>query len=268
MTNAPDLTTADGQKRAAGEAAALLAEDGMTLGLGTGSTAAWFVRALARRVQAERLSVRGVPTSRQTEALARELGLTVIDLDEAGEIDLTVDGVDEIDPQFVAIKGSGGALLREKLVWTASRRCVAIADASKRVERLGSLFPLPIEVVRFGHETTARRLAEILSGGKLVAGKLRARQSGDGPFLTDEGHLIYDFSDVGSLRLPVTRLMFALMDPGVVEHGLFEVSPGPRGMADELVVATPEGVQHFYNPDRGEPSFSVEVEVATKVPGR
>ena len=126
----------------------------MTVGLGTGSTAAWFVRALAARG----LAVRGVATSEATAALARSLGLELIDLDDAGGIDLTVDGADEIGPGLALIKGGGAALLREKLVWEASRRCVVIADAAKRVARLGR-FPLPIEVVAFGHKTTARRIA-------------------------------------------------------------------------------------------------------------
>jgi len=237
----PDLSTADGQKRAAGEAATLLVEDGMTLGLGTASTAAFFVRALARRVQAEGLSVRGVATSRETEVLASELGLTLIDLDEAGEIDLTVDGVDEIDPRLVAIKGGGGALLREKLVWTASRRCVAIAHASKRVDRLGAV-PLPIEVVQFGHATTAQRLTD-LTGGM----ELRLRMEGTAALVTDEGHFIYDLVGWRGEAEQLAEVMAAVKAlTGVVEHGLFNRHAHAAGLADEAVIATATGVEHLY----------------------
>jgi len=134
--------SADDQKRAAGEAAAALVEDGMVVGLGTGSTAAWFVRALAAR----RLDVRCVSTSVATAELAAGLGLVLLDLNDAPPIDLTVDGADEIGPELALIKGAGAALLREKMVWEASRRCVVIADAAKPAPILGGA-PLPIEVV-------------------------------------------------------------------------------------------------------------------------
>ncbi len=176
----------DIQKKNAGEAAALRVEAGMVVGLGTGSTAAWFVRALAAR----RIDVRGVPTSKATGELAAGLGLTVVGLDDVTEIDLTVDGADEIGPGLALIKGGGAALLREKLVWEASRRCVAIADASKRVPRLGA-FPLPIEVIGFGHLSTARRLCDAFAACDLgVAPRLRI--AGGAPVLTDQGNLIYD----------------------------------------------------------------------------
>ena len=137
--------TADDQKRISGDAAAELVEDGMVVGLGTGSTAVWFVKALAARG----LDIRGVPTSENTANLARELGIPLVGLDDVKAIDLTVDGADEIGPGLSLIKGAGAALLREKLVWEASRRCVVIADAAKQVKALGRIFPLPIEVVRF-----------------------------------------------------------------------------------------------------------------------
>ena len=129
--------SADDQKRASGEAAAALVEDGMTLGLGTGSTAAWFVEAVASRAAVEGLKLRCVATSDATAYLAAKRGLTLIDLNDAGDIDLTVDGADEIGPGLSLIKGGGAALLREKLVWETSRRCVVIADAAKRVKTLG-----------------------------------------------------------------------------------------------------------------------------------
>ena len=131
------------QKRAAGEAAARLVQDGMIVGLGTGSTAAFFVRALARRAAAEGLAIRGVPTSQATADLARAGAIPLIDLDEAGELDLVVDGADEIGPGLDCIKGGGGALLREKLVWEAARIRVLIADYAKRVPRMGQ-FPMPV----------------------------------------------------------------------------------------------------------------------------
>src|SRR6185312_16752545 len=140
-------TSADEQKRAAGEAAAALVESGMVVGLGTGSTAAWFVRALAARS----LDITCVATSTATAELAAGLGLKVAELGDTRDIDLTVDGADEIGPGLSLIKGGGAALLREKLVWEASRHCVVIADAAKRVPSLGA-FPLPIEVVAFGHK--------------------------------------------------------------------------------------------------------------------
>src|SRR5437763_9971400 len=152
------MSDADAQKRAAGEAAAGLVEAGMTVGLGTGSTAVWFVKALAAR----KLEVTCVSTSTGTAEMARDLGLKLADLGEVQEIDLTVDGADEIGPGLSLIKGGGGALLREKLVWEASKRCVTIADAAKAVKTLGA-FPLSIEVVAFGHTTTALRICDALS---------------------------------------------------------------------------------------------------------
>jgi ribose 5-phosphate isomerase A len=182
--------SAEAQKRAVGEAAAALVENHMTVGLGTGSTAAVLVMALGARVAEEGLSLRCVATSRATETLAAHHGLSLIDLNDAGEIDLTLDGADEIDPHFAVIKGGGGALLREKLVWESSRRCVVIADAAKRVAQLGA-FPLPIEVVAFGHAATARRLAAALQAcGVDAEPRLRIR---DGEAMrTDGGNLIYD----------------------------------------------------------------------------
>ena len=153
----------DPQKRQAAQQAAELVEDGMVVGLGTGSTAAWFVRALAARG----LKIHGVPTSEGTAALARELGIPLLTLDEAKAIDLTVDGADEIGPGLDLIKGGGAALLREKLVWEASRRCVVIADAAKQVKTLGK-FPLPIEVVALGHKTTALRVCDVLLDRQLA----------------------------------------------------------------------------------------------------
>ncbi|HEY2660855.1 MAG TPA: ribose-5-phosphate isomerase RpiA [Caulobacteraceae bacterium] len=221
--------SADDQKRASGEAAAALVEDGMVVGLGTGSTAAWFVKALAAR----RLDIRGVPTSSATAQLAESLGLRLTNLDEVQAIDLTVDGADEIGPGLSLIKGGGAALLREKLVWEASKRCVVIADAAKNVTRLGA-FPLPIEVVAFAHKTTVLRLCDALADCDIgVAPRLRLK---DGqPVATDGGNLIYDAA-CGAIVDPA-RLAAALKGvTGVVDHGLF------LDLADEALIGQDSGV--------------------------
>jgi len=202
------------KKRAAAEAAAALIQPGMIVGLGTGSTAAWFVKALALRS----LDIVGVATSQATEDLAVSLGMRMMSLDEAGRIDLTVDGADEIGPGLALIKGGGAALLREKLVWEASRRCVVIADAAKSVPVLGQ-FALPIEVVAFGHTTTARRIRDALDDCNITA-EPSLRLSGDKPLRTDGGNLIYDAA-CGAIRDP-SALADALKSvTGVVDHGLF-----------------------------------------------
>ena len=223
------MNTADDQKRAAGEAAAALVEAGMTVGLGTGSTAAWFVRALAALGR----DIVGVPTSLATAQLAQGLGIRLGELGQVKSIDLTIDGADEIGPALSLIKGGGAALLREKLVWEASRRCVVIADAEKRVAKLGK-FPLPIEVVAFGHETTMLRICDALSECDLgVAPRLRVK---DGvPVKTDNGNLIYDAA-CGRIEDPA-QLADALKSvTGVVDHGLF------LDLADMALVGTPDGV--------------------------
>lgn len=223
------MSEAEEQKRAAGEAAALLVEDGMVVGLGTGSTAAWFVKALAAR----RLNLTCVATSHATAELAASLGLTLADLDDMRQIDLTVDGADEIGPGLSLIKGGGAALLREKLVWEASRRCVVIADAAKSVPVLGT-FPLPIEVVAFGHKTTSLRICDALSECDIgVAPRLRLKDGA--PVRTDNGNLIYDAA-CGRIEEPAA-LAFALKSvTGVVDHGLF------LDLADQALIGTANGV--------------------------
>jgi ribose 5-phosphate isomerase A len=226
----------EAQKRAAGDAAAALVQDGMTVGLGTGSTAAFLVAALAARVSAERLAVRCVATSAATEALAARQGLALLDLNAAGEIDLTIDGADEIGPDLALIKGGGAALLREKLVWEASRRCVVIADAAKLVSRLGA-FPLPIEVVAFGHMATARRLTAVLVAFDVSAGpKLRLK---DGEAVrTDNGNVIYDVA-CGEITDPPALASALKSLTGVVEHGLF------LNLATSALVGTPDGIRRI-----------------------
>jgi ribose 5-phosphate isomerase A len=225
--------TPDDQKKAAGEAAAGLVADGMVVGLGTGSTAAFFIRALARRAAVESLRIRGVPTSKAAADLAKAGAIPLVDLDAVGEVDLVVDGADEIGPGLDIIKGGGGALLREKLVWEASVRRVVIADAAKRVAQLGR-FPLPVEVVGFGHAVTARRIAHAVAALG-CAGAPQLRQSGGKPVASDNGNPIYDLpcgavTDAHALA----RLLKGIT--GVVEHGLF------LGLADEALIGTNDGV--------------------------
>lgn len=220
--------TADDQKRISGEAAAQLVEDGMVVGLGTGSTAAWFVKALAARG----LDIRGVPTSEATANLARELGMALATLDDVKTIDLTVDGADEVGPGLSLIKGGGAALLREKLVWEASGRCVVIADAAKQVPHLGR-FPLPIEVVRFGHPHTGRRLADIAAEFDLPPPRLRTAERG--VVVTDGGNVIYDMAS-GKIAEPAALADALKSVTGVVDHGLF------LDLADEALFGTDDGV--------------------------
>jgi ribose 5-phosphate isomerase A len=217
----------------AARAALAHVEDGMRLGIGTGSTAEEFVRLLAARMR-ERLSIIGVPTSERTAALCRELGVPLTTLEETPELDLTVDGADEFDPELSLVKGGGGALLREKIVAAASRRMIVIADESKAVQTLGR-FPLPIEVNPFGLKATelaVRRAAEALG----LAGPVTLRMTKDAPFVTDGGHFILDAS-FG--RIPDPRALSSSLHsvPGVVEHGLF------LGLAQMAVVAGAGGAR-------------------------
>ncbi|ACA19107.1 ribose 5-phosphate isomerase [Methylobacterium sp. 4-46] len=205
-------------KRAAAARALDLVADGMRLGLGTGSTAAEFVELLGARVRAG-LSVVGVPTSEATHRAAQAAGIPLTTLDETPELDLTIDGADEIDGARRLIKGGGGALLREKIVAAASRRMVVIADAGKRVETLGR-FPLPVEVVPFGLAAT-RRAVEGALGRAGCAGEVALRRAADGaPFVTDGAHLILD-AHLGRIPDPEALAAALAAVPGVVEHGLF-----------------------------------------------
>jgi ribose 5-phosphate isomerase A len=192
-------------------------ESGMRLGIGTGSTAEEFVRLLAEKVTSG-MRITGVPTSERTAALCRKLGVPLATLDDMPELDLTVDGADEIDSSLSLIKGGGGALLREKIVAAASAGLVVTADASKLVDTLGR-YPLPIEVNRFGLKATEIAIARAVA--KLgLSGPLTLRMTNGEPFVTDGGHLILDAS-FG--RIPDTRALSNALHaiPGVVEHGLF-----------------------------------------------
>jgi ribose 5-phosphate isomerase A len=217
----------------AAEAALSYVEDGMRLGIGTGSTAEEFVRLLAERV-AGGLKVQGVPTSERTARLCVELGVPLKSLEELPELDLAIDGADELDRQLRLIKGGGGALLREKIVAAASARVIVIADESKLVETLGA-FALPIEVNPFGQAST-RMAIERLASRLGLTGDLDLRLSGDGVFMTDGGHHIFDAS-FG--RIPDAEALSTGLNsiPGVVEHGLF------INMASLAIIAGPAGAR-------------------------
>ncbi|HEY3951196.1 ribose-5-phosphate isomerase RpiA [Phenylobacterium sp.] len=227
--------SADDQKRIAGAAAADLVEDGMVVGLGTGSTAVWFVKALGARILASGgLNLTCVSTSKATADLAMSLGMKIAELGETRTIDLTVDGADEIGPGLSLIKGAGAALLREKLVWEASARCVVIADASKQMQVLGTKYPLPIEVETYGHKTTANRICDVLAEFDIgTAPRLRVT---DGiPVRTDGGNLIYD-AVCGRIEEPAALGAALKSLTGVVEHGLF------LDLADRALIGTDDGV--------------------------
>jgi ribose 5-phosphate isomerase A len=224
----------DAQKRAAAARAIEFVGPGMRLGLGTGSTAKHFVEILAERVRAG-LDVIAVPTSEATERDAERLGVPLTTLDQTPELDLTVDGADEIAPDLNLIKGGGGALLREKIVASASARLIVIADESKLVSTLGR-FPLPIEVVPFGLGAT-RRAIEAASAAAGCPGPALLRRSKDGhAFVTDSGHWILDaaLQRISDAKLLADRLAGIA---GVVEHGLF------IGLAQAAVVAGSNGVR-------------------------
>lgn len=208
---------ADAERRRAGECAVAEVADGMRLGLGTGRAAAHFLRALGERVRAG-LSVIGVPTSEATRRLAGELGIPLTTLDEAPDLDLVVDGADEVDGQRRLIKGGGGALLREKIVWSAARRALVVVEAAKRVETLGA-FPLPIEVIPFGLPVTLRAI-ERLAGRLGLTGALTLRRNQSGIVATDSGNHIVDAS-FGRIPDPDTLAAQLNLIPGVVENGLF-----------------------------------------------
>jgi len=223
----------DDAKRESAEAAVAMVETGMALGLGTGSTVEFVLIALARRIRDENLEVAGIPTSIRTETRARELGIPLTDFAETTHLDLAIDGADEVlEGSLALIKGLGGALLREKIVAAAARRFVVVADETKLVQSLGSHAPLPVEVSRFGHESTARRLTAL--GG---APKLRAA-SGQ-PLVTDGGNYIYDCAGFAPIADPerLSRLLSTTV--GVVGHGLF------LDMATEALIAGPTGIRHL-----------------------
>jgi ribose 5-phosphate isomerase A len=228
------MMSMDDLKRQAAARAVEQVQDGMKLGLGTGSTAKHFVELLGERVKAG-LKVVGVPTSEATRADAERCGVPLTTLEEVDHLDLTVDGADEVDPNLDLIKGGGGALLREKIVAAASDRMIVIADETKWVDTLGR-FPLPIEVIPFGLGAT-RRAIEAAFAGNGVSGPMDIRKTRDGHvFVTDGGHWIVD-ARLG--RIPDSPRLAASLNsiPGVVEHGLF------IGLARTAVLAGPQGIR-------------------------
>jgi ribose 5-phosphate isomerase A len=222
-----EIDVQDQEKQAAAREAVKLVEAGNVVGLGSGSTAAHAVRFLAERVR-EGLKIVGVPTSQKTKQLAEQLGIPLSTLDRHAQIDIALDGADEIDPQLNLIKGGGGALLREKITASVSRRFIVIADSSKRVAHLGK-FPLPVEVIPFAEAVLSTRIAAL---GASVS--LRIYAYGN-PFVTDEGHHILDCT-FGEIADPAALAGKIRAMPGVVEHGLF------IGMAEMAVVGTRDGV--------------------------
>jgi ribose 5-phosphate isomerase A len=215
------------KKKAAAEAAIDLVKDGMIVGLGTGSTANHAIEGLGRRVGAG-LRIKGVATSKATEQLARKVGIPITTLEEVGEVDLTIDGADEVDPSFNLIKGMGGALLREKIVAFASKQEVIVVDDSKLVEVLGKKSPLPVEVLPFGHTKTRDALESL--------GCKASLKGGSAPFLTDNGNLIYECRFEGIEDAEMLEAEIDLI-PGVVESGLF------IDLATTVVVASAQGVE-------------------------
>ena len=202
----------EAEKEAAGRAAAKLVREGDVVGLGTGSTAYFAVVALGERVKAG-LKIVGIPTSVQTAEQARTEGIALTTLDEHPEIDITIDGADEVDPNLNLIKGGGGALLREKVVATASKKMVVVADSAKVVAVLGK-FPLPVEIVAFAQAVVERKI-RVLGGSP----KLRAKRDGS-IYLTDNGNQILDCS-FGQIADPAALALALSSIPGIVEHGLF-----------------------------------------------
>jgi ribose 5-phosphate isomerase A len=228
----------DALKREAAARAVALVRDGMKLGLGTGSTAKHFVDLLAARMKAENLSIVAVPTSEATRAQAASLGIPLSTLDETPELDLTVDGADEIDAALSLIKGGGGAHLREKIVALASKRMVVIADDTKAVATLGR-FPLPLEVIPFGLAATQRNLTKAFAQAGVI-GEMKLRIKDGAPFRTDSGNLILD-AHLGVIPDPARLAAHLDAVTGLVEHGLF------IGVASGAFLATATGIKTLGN---------------------
>jgi ribose 5-phosphate isomerase A len=217
-------TAVNGKKIAAGKAIEYI-KDGMTLGLGTGSTAFWAIQGIGEMVK-KGLTVRAIATSLQSESLALELGIPIVPFSEIDHLDITIDGADEVDESLNLIKGGGGALLREKIVASATRFYIIIVDESKLVKELGK-FPLPVEVAPFGWELTFRRLAKL-------GGSPGMRMAGDKPFLTDNQHYILD-CPFGLIKNPARLHEQVSGITGVMEDGFF------INMADIVVAGSPGG---------------------------
>jgi ribose 5-phosphate isomerase A len=225
-------------KKAAAESAAQLVQDGMVVGLGTGSTALFFIEALARRLSNERLRIAGIPTSEHTAALARELKIPLTTFAEHSRIDLTVDGADEVELGTLSlIKGYGGALLREKIVAAASDRMVVVADETKVSEKLGTLASVPVEIVQFGWQVTLKRLGALGANATLRLGADRT------PLVTDGGNYIADCA-FGPIENPKETAHHLDHVVGAIEHGMF------LGFAREVIVGGRNGVEILKRSDK------------------
>lgn len=227
------MSNDDLKRQAAEHAVTLFVRSGMTLGLGTGSTAIWATRRIGELLRQGSLrDISAVATSRQTWEEANRLGIPLMPDSMPGDLDVTIDGADEVDPDLNLIKGGGGALLREKIVAQASRRVAIVVDDSKCSPQLGTRFRVPVEVTRFGSAATERFLQTV---GANTA--LRHNSGGTQPFVADEGHLIID-CDFGPIAAPHTLAHTLEAHAGIVEHGLF------LHIATDLIVAGPAGVDH------------------------
>jgi ribose 5-phosphate isomerase A len=224
----------DHLKKAAALKASEFVRSGMVVGLGTGSTAKHLLVALGEQVKAG-MNLRGVPTSQETAVLAKQAGIPLIDAENRWEIDVAIDGADQVDPHFNLIKGGGGALLKEKIVAASAKQFIVMVDHTKQVSMLGGSFPLPIEVIPFGWGSTAREI-EALTKSRVVL-----RERNGAPFRTEAGNLIVDvhidrISQPGDLETALNLI------PGVVETGLFV------GRTNVLIVGTPQGVHTLHAP--------------------
>jgi len=213
------LSLSDRSKYACALRASALVENGMKVGLGTGSTAYWLVHHLAERVRSEGLEFVGVPTSKKTREQAQAEGLKLISMDDAGRLDITIDGADEFDQSMDLIKGGGGAHLQEKIVAFGSDRMVVIADETKKVSKLGK-FPLPVEVLKFGSNSSQKKIEELLISQNYKDFTVKMRMEKNKPFITDEGNYIFDLN-LGEIQNPRKLSSDLNTIPGVVENGLF-----------------------------------------------
>jgi len=227
------MTSQDELKQLAATRAAEFIESGMVVGLGSGSTANFATRCIAERLKSGGLkNIVGIPSSARTEKLATELGIPLVGFDEKQQIDITIDGADEVDPDLNLIKGGGGALLREKVVAQASRQNIIIVDESKLSSHLGTNWPLPVEVIAFACKPEASYL-------KSIGASVAIRRQNDGSyFTTDQKNLILD-ADFGPITDPAKLAAQLNERAGIVEHGLF------LGLASDVIVAEKSGIRHL-----------------------